>query len=113
MASIDRGRETRVLWELLDRSAQPRDRVDEIEGGEDTWTQLRLWLAYTASNEHVALRFRVNVSRPREVVSAWGGITEDLTLIHTGERLAVVREDDDENRCASECTCTPEERNAS
>lgn len=93
MPSIDRGRETRVLWELLDRSGQSRTRVDEVNGDDDTWTQLRLWLAYTSDNDDVANQFEVWTGRPREVVSAWGGITQDLELRRRdcAPRLRVVR----------------------
>lgn len=80
MPSIDRGRETRVLWQLLDMAGQPRERIDEVEGDEHTWTQLRLWLAYTEHDARVADQFVLHVGRPREVVSAWGGVTVDLEL---------------------------------
>jgi hypothetical protein len=111
-----RARETRVLTALLrDTGLSARDALDALDtvtADDDTWTQLRLWLAFTADDEHVALRFRVDTGRPYEVVGAWGGLAVDRALIHTGERLVVVRADDDENRCANECVCTPEERDA-
>lgn len=84
MGLIDRGRETHVLAALLrDKGMSAtfaRARVEDVEAHGDTWTQLRLWLAFTDDDDEVVRRFEVKVGRPREVVSAWGGITEDLWL---------------------------------
>lgn len=85
MPDIHRGREMRVLWELLDRAGQPRERLDEVNGDDGTWTQLRLWLAYAADDADVADQFDVWATRPRGVVSA-----QDLELrLRTDVRLRV------------------------
>lgn len=94
MPAINRARETRVLAALLRdqgySATQAMAMVDQVTGDDDTWTQLRLWLGFTDDDDRVATQFVVRVGRPREVVSAWGGITQDTELVSdTSVRLGV------------------------